>query len=786
MNQILHNLRLNLGCQIRVLLIPVLFSLFTNFATAQTTAIPDVNFEQALITLGIDTDGIVNAQVLTADISVVTSLNVSSKNISDLTGIEAFSSLQTLNCNNNLITGSLDLSMLTSLTTIDFDSNQLSSINVTGLTSLTRLSLWINQLTNIDLSTNVNLTYLDCDQNQFSSLNVSTLSSSLVTFYCNTNNLTSIDVSGFTNLTTFQCGYNQFLSSVDVRGANLGTELFCQNNPRLSCILVNTISPNGGIWKKDVDATYCTLTTWNGAWSPAAPTTSNSAVIEAPYNVAADITACSLTIKNNATVTIPSGNDVNLKGALIVAPGSTFNLSNNANLVQTNANSTNSGAINVNRNSNPLFRLDYTIWSSPVTGAQTLANFSPLTSTNRFYTYSPSANQYTLVSSAVPFAKGTGYLIRMPNEDPSNLGLGTPYYLGASTLTYNGVFSGTPNNGNVNVTGLAVDTYNAIGNPYPSTIDAALFLAGNSTDGVLYFWRKTNAIANTTSAYATWTTLGTAGSSVAPNNIAPDGTIAVGQGFIVKTGVAATTLNFTNAMRTTNNSALFFKTKKIVEKSRVWLNLTNTSGAFSQALVGYVDGATQGVDIGIDGKYINDSPIALTSNINNEEYTIQGRPAFDPSDVVGLNFKTNVAGDYTIAIDHVDGLFATGQDIYLVDSKTGTEKNLKEGGYDFSAAAGVDNSRFSLKYQKTLKVDALMLNDNSVQVYKNKGTLYVNAGAKAINSIKVYDVQGRLIAEQKNVKANTASISNLKANNQVLIVQVACEDNSEVTKKVIN
>ena len=105
MNQILHNLRLNLGCQIRVLLIPVLFSLFTNFATAQTTAIPDTNFEQALITLGIDS-GLIDGTVLTANISGVTSLNVSNKNISNLTGIEAFSSLQTLNCNNNLITGS--------------------------------------------------------------------------------------------------------------------------------------------------------------------------------------------------------------------------------------------------------------------------------------------------------------------------------------------------------------------------------------------------------------------------------------------------------------------------------------------------------------------------------------------------------------------------------------------------------------------------------------------------------------------------------------------------------
>jgi len=754
MKQILHNLKPNLGYQIRVLLIPVLFAMFTSFASAQTTAIPDANFEQALIDLALDS-GPIDGTVLTASISGVTSLNVSNKSIANLSGIQAFAALQTLNCSlNNLTT--LDVSGLNNLTSLEANAN--------------------SNLATVNVNTNVSLTYLDLYQTALTSLNINALVN-LTALGISNSSLASLDVSLAPLLATLYCDNNPLLSSLDVRGTNLGAEFYCTNNPKLSCILVTSVNPNGGTWVKDPATTYCSLTTYSGGvWTPAAPTSGNSAVIESNYSLAADITACSLTVKNNATVTIPSGNNVNLIGALTVEAGSAFTLSNNANLVQTNANSTNSGTINVNRESNPLFRLDFTLWSSPVSGAQTLANFSPLTSTNRFYTYSPSGNQYTLVSSAIPFANGTGYLIRMPNEGTTN------YNLGTETLTYNGVFTGTPNNGNVNVTGLTAETYNAVGNPYPSTIGAQLFLDGNNTDGILYFWRKKNADAG--SSYATFTTGGATAST--PTSAAPDGTIAVGQGFIVKTAAAATALNFTNTMRTTNNSAQFFKTKKVADKSRVWLNLTNTSGVFSQALVGYMDGATLGVDYGIDAKYINDSPIALTSNINNEEYTIQGRPAFDLSDVVALNFKTTVAGDYTIAIDHMDGLFATGQDIYLVDNKTGAETKLNEGAYSFTADSGVDNSRFSLKYQKTLKVDASALNDNSVQVYKNKGTLYVNAGAKVINSIKVYDVQGRLIAEQRNVKANTASISNLKANNQVLIVRVTGEDNSEVTKKVMN
>ena len=110
---------------------------------------------------------------------------------------------------------------------------------------------------------------------------------------------------------------------------------------------------------------------------------------------------------------------------------------------------------------------------------------------------------------------------------------------------------------------------------------------------------------------------------------------------------------------------------------------------------------------------------------------------------------------------------------------------MKAGPYNFTAAAGVDNARFLLKYQKTLKVIDSEFNYNSVTVYAKNGTLYINSGATAINTIKVFDIQGRLIAEQKNVKATTATISNLSAN-QALIVQVTSEDNAVVSKKVLN
>ena len=73
---------------------------------AQNTYVPDDKFEQALIDLGYDTT--LDDYVVTANISGVTELDVSNKEISDLTGIEAFTSLTSLECWNNQLTSLWD------------------------------------------------------------------------------------------------------------------------------------------------------------------------------------------------------------------------------------------------------------------------------------------------------------------------------------------------------------------------------------------------------------------------------------------------------------------------------------------------------------------------------------------------------------------------------------------------------------------------------------------------------------------------------------------------------
>ena len=485
-----------------------------------------------------------------------------------------------------------------------------------------------------------------------------------------------------------------------------------------------------------------------------------------------------LTIKG--TLLVGTTGALSILGNLVIDSGATLNISgpytdasgriiinNNANLLQTTTAPNTTGSIIVNKNSASIQLYDYTLWSSPVAG-QNLKTFSQNTLNSRFYSYNSSQNLYSAVDPLTTgFATATGYLIRAPNTWPAS----TP-------RTFDGAFTGVPNNGTITLSGLTANSFYAVGNPYPSTISAALFLSGNTTGGTLYFWRKTNGVSG--SAYATKTSAG----ATASGGLAPNDQIGVGQGFIVKTGNDTnSSLTFTNAMRTSSSSAVFLRTTE--ERNRFWLNLTNTNGLFSQMLVGYMPEATSGYDNAIDGRYINDAPTALTSLINGEEYTIQGKALpFNTNDVVPLNFKTDIAGNYTIAIDHVDGFFSTGQPIYLKDNLLNTITNLSSGSYSFSSAIGTFNSRFEVVYQSVLEVNTSEFSPNSVIAYSKNGEININTGKTVIDQIRVYDLQGRLLAEKKQINATETKITSF-AVNQLLLIEITSINKDKITKKII-
>ena len=207
----------------KLLLLPIIA--INLLATAQTTAIPDANFEQALINLGYD--NVIDGGVLTANISGVTFLDVSNGGISDLTGIEDFTALLGLECAYNQLT-SLDVTGAIALDTLYCPNNQLTNLDVSQNTALTYLRCEQNQLTSIDVSQNTALEWLNCGNNQLTSIDVSQ-NTALIDLFCYNNQLTNLDVSQNTTLTELACADNN-LTSLDVTGAHALIIILCFNN----------------------------------------------------------------------------------------------------------------------------------------------------------------------------------------------------------------------------------------------------------------------------------------------------------------------------------------------------------------------------------------------------------------------------------------------------------------------------------------------------------------------------------------------------------------------------
>jgi hypothetical protein len=158
---------------------------------------------------------------------------------------------------------------------------------------------------------------------------------------------------------------------------------------------------------------------------------------------------------------------------------------------------------------------------------------------------------------------------------------------------------------------------------------------------------------------------------------------------------------------------------------------------------------------------------------------------FDAADVVPLSFKATNAGTYSIAIDHIDGLFSGSQDIFLRDNLSGAVTDLKAGAYSFSSEAGSFSSRFEIIYQNLLAVHQPTFSENTVVVYKQAQELVINTGATVMSNVKVFDIRGRLLFEKQHINAKETRI-NTGTTTEVLLVEITSETDGMVTKKVIN
>tara|TARA_B100000945_G_scaffold115406_1_gene91657 strand:+ start:1421 stop:2263 length:843 start_codon:yes stop_codon:yes gene_type:complete len=214
------------------------------------TYVPDNNFEQALIDLGYD--DVIDNYVLTENINTVTSLSLLSLGINDLTGIEDFLSLMIFSCNgNNLI--EVNLSNNVKLVNLQMNNNNLDMLDISYNTNLIRLECVENNLEQLNVSNNTLLEYLNCHNNSLPELDVSN-NILLKSLRCHRNLLTELDVSNNTSLDFLVCNENDIncIQVWDVEYAIIAEEA-CEDlmyDNEESCFYKDP----GAIWSLDCEA----------------------------------------------------------------------------------------------------------------------------------------------------------------------------------------------------------------------------------------------------------------------------------------------------------------------------------------------------------------------------------------------------------------------------------------------------------------------------------------------------------------------------------------------------
>lgn len=187
---------------------------------------PDKNFEKAVREkIKEPTD-----PITIADVHDVKELNLYDCKISDLTGIEYFSSLEFLNVSGNCLE-TIDVSSLKYLvkfaciaqhTEKEGDVSPLKSIKFGDQDYLTVINCSQNQIAELDLSGLPNLQSLNCNKNSIQKLDV-TNNKKLYELFCSYNQIKFLDVSRCTETCKYYLDYDYTYHGL--------TRLECYNNP---------------------------------------------------------------------------------------------------------------------------------------------------------------------------------------------------------------------------------------------------------------------------------------------------------------------------------------------------------------------------------------------------------------------------------------------------------------------------------------------------------------------------------------------------------------------------
>ena len=478
-------------------------------------------------------------------------------------------------------------------------------------------------------------------------------------------------------------------------------------------------------------------TIWDGrAWSHGLPDAFSIAVLNADYITSGVLEANNIIINDGAKLTLNSGGLLKIKQVLTETMKHLIIFNGDAGIISRSPNS----ILSIFTRTAPHINKYSSLYmSSPITQQQIGDVYSNgLAAYNTAYNQSSSSGN---ISATTVMTPGIGY-IETVNGTGAYDDIGEP--IDGYPQTYDTAATGGVENTS-NYAMSVFNGYNLLGNPYSTFLDADSYLqdSSNTTVAGVYFWTRNTLASAAVSGGNTFNfsaldfaaynllgginagryiTLGADGTTRIPvsnreNQDIPDGKIAFGTGFYVRT-VGSGTATFKTNMTTSSGAQVFRHTNTTTlisppTRSRIWVNLSQGSGTFDpasstfrQTLIGYATGASSaGTDRQFDAPIITGTTYIPYIDVysfapsSSSKLIIQGRDNFTKTDAFQLGYHVKDGGTYTFTTTD-DGIFPA-QAYYILDTTTGIYHTLP---YSFTTAAGTFDSRFKIVFENLVGI----------------------------------------------------------------------------------
>ncbi len=340
-------------------------------------------------------------------------------------------------------------------------------------------------------------------------------------------------------------------------------------------------------------------------------------------------------------------------------------------------------------------------------------------------------NGWNFVGDAGSISIGEGFTMKGPGT-------------GGVADEQNFVFVGKPNNGTITLP-LSNGNEYLVGNPYPSAIDADLFIADNtSTDGSVRFWQHfastSHIVFEYQGGYALYNLSGGTPAVSHPDidqtgsgTKTPTRYIPVAQGFFVvddTTNPVAGNITFENDQRVfrteASASSVFIRNSEETEstsiaddRTKIRLGFDSPGELHRQLLLTIDENTTNGIDWAYDARKNEVQYDDMFWMLENDKYVIQAIPFMDETQELPLGVDLTYGGRLKIAIDAFENM-PEDIDVFIKDNSTGTLTNLRTNDFEIDLPVGEYHDRFVLTFGNTvLSVDENNLEENLNVHYLN-------------------------------------------------------------------